>query len=127
MNQRDFISKLSVDFPDSVIVGSLGTISSDLGGTNHAKKILVKGAMGHAIAIGLGYAIGSPKEDVIVLIGDGSYLMKAGSASTVLANGLTNLRVIVLNNGCYASCGGQKTNFPAMRKFVPFEVVDVTS
>lgn len=125
MNQADYIQKLCSDNQSSVVIGSIGTISYDLKEIDHPKKILVKGAMGHALGIGFGYALGSPTEDVIVLIGDGSYLMKAGSASTILKHGLPNLRIVVLNNRKYKSCGGQSTNFESIRQLVPFEIVDV--
>lgn len=126
MKQRTFIEQICRDNPEAVIVGSIGTISYDLNEIDHKEKVLVKGAMGHAIGIGFGYALGAiDKKKVIVLIGDGSYLMMAGSASTVLANRLPNLRVIVLHNGEYRSCGGQTTNFEALREYVPFEVINV--
>lgn len=124
MNQREFLETLCEENPDAIIVGSIGTISYDLKEIDHPKKVLVKGAMGHAMAIGLGMALGS-NERVIVVIGDGSYLMKAGSAATILAQKPKNLRVIVLNNNSYRSCGGQGTDFESLRPHVPFETVDV--
>lgn len=125
VSQKEFLLSLCESNPDAVIVGSIGTISYDLKEISHPNKILVTGAMGHAMAIGLGYALSTTKE-VIVVIGDGSFLMKMGSMSTILKHSPRNLRVIILNNNSYKSCGGQKTNFKYIEEFVPFEVYEVS-
>ena len=96
--------------PDAIIVGSLGSISKDLEDILHGGKVLVKGAMGCAMGIGLGIALNSNRK-VIVVIGDGSFLMKAGSVATINRYAPKNLEIIILDNGKYASCGGQKTSF----------------
>lgn len=66
--------------------------------------------MGCAIAVGLGLAMNS-KKDVVVVIGEGSLLMKLGSLSTVAKYRPKNLEIIVINNGLYKSTGGQLNNF----------------
>lgn len=128
IHQKEFLSSLCENNRDAVIVSSLGTISYNLAEIEHPNKILVKGAMGNAMSIGLGYALGTDKK-VIVVIGDGSFLMKMGNIATVIRQNLDNLRIIVLNNGCYKSCddgdGAQKTNFDYIRDMIPFEVYDV--
>lgn len=118
MTQTRFLSSLCKKNPKATIVGSLGTISYDLSQIEHPNKVLIKGAMGAAIGCGLGIALHSPKK-VIVVIGDGSFLMKMGSLSTVMAHRPKNLRVIILNNNCYKSCGGQKTNFRFIKRYLP--------
>lgn len=123
--QKEVIEKICADNPSATIFGSIGTISYDLKDIDHPKKHLVKGAMGHVMSIAFGYAKAKPDEEVICIIGDGSYLMKAGSAATLLHHDLPNLTVYVLNNQCYKSCGGQGTNFDALFPFVPFEVIPV--
>jgi len=101
MTQKEFLSKLSAD----IIVGSLGSISNDLPDT----AIKVKGAMGCAVAVGLGIALNTKKK-VVVVIGEGALLMKLGSLSTVAKYRPKNLEIIIINNGVYASTGGQKNN-----------------
>src|SRR3990167_5568932 len=96
-NQKEFLSNLLLNNQDAIIVGSLGTISYDLEKIEHPNKIVIKGAMGCVMGLGLGYALNTEKE-VIVIIGDGSFLMKMGSISTVLKYNPKNLRIIVLNN-----------------------------
>jgi thiamine pyrophosphate-dependent acetolactate synthase large subunit-like protein len=104
MTQKEFLSSLS---DDAIIVGSLGTISKDLEGRKNA--VLVKGAMGCAVGVGLGIALNTKKK-VIVAIGEGALLMKLGSLATVARYRPKNLEIIIINNGVYASTGGQKNN-----------------
>lgn len=124
--QKTFLTSLCLNNKDAVIVGSIGTISYDLSTINHPNKILIRGAMGAALGCGLGYALSSKKK-VIVVIGDGSFLMQMGAMSTIMAHKPKNLRVIILNNNSYASCGGQGTNFAAIEEILPsyFEVMNV--
>ena len=109
-NQKQFISSLLEKNPNAIIIGSLGTISYDLDKIEHKNKICIRGAMGCAMAVGLGYALNTDKQ-VIVLIGDGAFLMKAGSANTIARYAPKNLKVYVLNNGKHESTGGQETSF----------------
>jgi len=127
MTQRNYLFNLCGRNPSSVIIGSLGTISYDLKEIKHDHKLLIKGAMGSAIGCGLGYALSAPDEDIIVVIGEGALLMHLGSLSTVLAHKPPNLRIIVINNGCYDSCGGQKNNFKYIKDYLTdiVEVVDL--
>lgn len=110
MTQKNYISSLLRKNPKAIIVGSLGSISKDLDEILHGGKVLVRGAMGHAMAVGLGIALHTDKK-VIVLIGDGSFLMSAGTIATINRYAPKNFSVIVLDNGKYASTGGQETNF----------------
>jgi phosphonopyruvate decarboxylase len=126
MNQKEFLTLLSKKNPNSIIVGSLGTISYDLKDIPHNSKILVKGAMGSAVGVGLGFALNT-KKDVIVIIGDGAFLMKMGCISTVLRYAPKNFKVCIINNGHFKSCGCQETNFSYVEDLIPypFEIVDV--
>lgn len=111
MTQRKFLSDLLQSNQEAIIIGSLGTISYDLNEIPHPNKILLKGAMGGAMSCGLGYALAKPEKKVIVVIGDGAFLMKMGSIATVKKYAPDNLTIYVLNNGMHRSTGGQKTNF----------------
>jgi len=121
MTQKNYLSNLSKNNPDAILVGSIGTISYDLGEIEHENKVLIRGAMGAAMGCGLGIALNTDKQ-VIVVIGDGSFLMHMGSMSTILKHNLPNLKVIVINNNSYKSCGGQSTNFKEIELAVPFEI-----
>ncbi|HEX2140481.1 MAG TPA: thiamine pyrophosphate-dependent enzyme, partial [Woeseiaceae bacterium] len=72
--------------------------------------------MGYEIAGGLGVKMARPEREVIVLVGDGSYLMLNSEIATSVALGL-KLTIVVLDNrgfGCInrlqQSCGGEPYN-----------------
>ena len=91
MTQKEFLGSLS---KNAVIIGSLGTISYDLKDLPFKNKVLVKGGMGCVMGIGLGYALNTRKK-VIVVIGDGSFLMKMGSMATILKYLPKNLKIYI--------------------------------
>src|SRR5207244_12756214 len=53
--------------------------------------------MGYEIAAGLGVRLADPDRDVVVLVGDGSYLMLNSEIVTAVAEGL-KLTIVVLDN-----------------------------
>ncbi|MBC8356520.1 MAG: hypothetical protein H8E66_31455 [Planctomycetes bacterium] len=65
--------------------------------------------MGGAIPFAVGLALAQPEREVVVLSGDGSLLMSLGCLVTVVASGVTNLSVVLLDNRVYEVTGGQKT------------------
>jgi 3D-(3,5/4)-trihydroxycyclohexane-1,2-dione acylhydrolase (decyclizing) len=72
--------------------------------------------MGYEIAGGLGVKLALPARDVVVLVGDGSYLMMNSEIATSVALGL-KLVIVVLDNrgfGCIdrlqRACGGESYN-----------------
>lgn len=65
--------------------------------------------MGGAIPLGLGLALAQPQREVIVVSGDGSLLMSLGSLVSVVAARVTNLTIVLLDNGLYEVTGGQQT------------------
>lgn len=74
------------------------------------KPFYMLGSMGHALSIGIGlgrYAKGSRR--VLVLDGDGGCLMHIGSMASLDRCKDKRIIHIVLDDGVYASTGGQKT------------------
>ena len=72
--------------------------------------------MGYEIAGGLGVKLARPDRDVVVMVGDGSYLMMNSEIATSIAMGL-KLTIVLLDNrgfGCInrlqTSCGGASFN-----------------
>lgn len=128
MTQKNYILTLCENNKDAIIIGSIGTISYDLKEIDHPNKILVKGAMGSVMGIGLGYALAQPKKKVIVIVGDGAFLMKMGTMATIEHYKPLNLKIIIMDNGRFASCGEQKTNFSSISGMINslyYEVVKV--
>jgi thiamine pyrophosphate-dependent acetolactate synthase large subunit-like protein len=74
--------------------------------------------MSGAIPLALGLALAQPQREVLAISGDGSLLMSLGSLVTVVANGATNLTIVLLDNGLYEVTGGQQT--PAARVAVDY-------
>lgn len=76
--------------------------------TNNVKRdIPVGGAMGKASSVALGIALAQPNTKVILFDGDGSLLMNLGSLVTVANKAPKNLYHFVMDNGVYATTGGQ--------------------
>jgi sulfopyruvate decarboxylase subunit beta len=71
--------------------------------------ILVPSAMGHATSLGLGLALAQPDRRVVVCNGDGSMLMNLGSLVSITGTGVSNLIVLVFDNGVYEVTGAQPT------------------
>jgi 3D-(3,5/4)-trihydroxycyclohexane-1,2-dione acylhydrolase (decyclizing) len=72
--------------------------------------------MGYEIAGGLGVKLAQPRRDVVVMVGDGSYLMMNSEIATSIAMGL-KLTIVLLDNrgfGCInrlqGACGGESFN-----------------
>lgn len=63
--------------------------------------------MGGAIPLGLGLALAQPQREVLVISGDGSLLMSLGCLVTVIASGVQNLTIVLLDNEIYEVTGGQ--------------------
>ena len=64
-------------------------------------------AMSKGSSVGLGLALACPDRRVVVWDGDGGLLMNLGSLVTVAGQAPRNLYHIVLDNGMYATTGGQ--------------------
>jgi 3D-(3,5/4)-trihydroxycyclohexane-1,2-dione acylhydrolase (decyclizing) len=70
--------------------------------------------MGFEIAGGVGAALAAPERDVVVLVGDGSYLMMAQELVTAVAEGV-KLVVVLVDNGGFASIGALSESLGGQR------------
>jgi 3D-(3,5/4)-trihydroxycyclohexane-1,2-dione acylhydrolase (decyclizing) len=97
--------------PRDVVVCAAGSMPGDLHKlwrTREAKGYQVEygySCMGYEIAGGLGVKMATPEREVIVMVGDGSYLMMAQELVTAVQEGVKLVVVIVQNHG-FASIGG---------------------
>lgn len=97
--------------PRDVVVCAAGSMPGDLHRmwrTSDAKGYQVEygySCMGYEIAGGLGVKMAAPDREVIVMVGDGSYLMMAQELVTAVQEGIKLVVVIVQNHG-FASIGG---------------------
>jgi 3D-(3,5/4)-trihydroxycyclohexane-1,2-dione acylhydrolase (decyclizing) len=70
--------------------------------------------MGYEIAGGLGVKMAAPEREVIVMVGDGSYLMMAQELVTAVAEGFKLTVVLVQNHG-YQSIGALSESVGSQR------------
>jgi thiamine pyrophosphate-dependent acetolactate synthase large subunit-like protein len=92
------------------VVGGIGNSNWDLSAAGHRdENFYMLGSMGLAAPIAMGVALAQPARRVIALEGDGSLLMQLGCLSTIAAQGVKNLTVVIWDNGIYQITGGQGT------------------
>jgi phosphonopyruvate decarboxylase len=104
------VSALMAELTDELLVSTTGYLSRQVHHElDRAGNFYMQGSMGHAAAIGVGLATANPPRRVVVLDGDGAFLMHLGTGSTIGSSGAHNLVHVVVDNGCYESTGGQRT------------------
>ena len=104
---------------NEVIVSSNGNISRQVYHYCPQPQIYLRGSMGLPVSVGLGVALARPEKQVLTILGDGNLLMGMGSLSTISYFRPSNLKVLILDNGEYATTGHQATtsgtlNYPAL-------------
>jgi phosphonopyruvate decarboxylase len=115
LNREQVISALLAKLKgDEAIVASTGFNGRQLYECRLAAKqngsgdFLNVGAMGHALPIAVGIALGKPEPAVICIDGDGALLMHLGSLISAGKSGAA-VRHLLINNGAHESVGGQPT------------------
>ena len=66
-------------------------------------------SMGMVSSVALGLALARQESKVVAIDGDGALLMNLGSLVTIANEGPKNLILIVIDNECYETTGGQPT------------------
>lgn len=96
--------------PNDFAVCALGYLSREL----YSRAELVRerclfcmGSMGSVTPVALGIMLARPAARVLALEGDGSLLMNLGTLATLRRYGSPRVRLLVFDNGCYESTGGQ--------------------
>jgi sulfopyruvate decarboxylase beta subunit len=109
LTRYDIIKIIAPYLDGRVVVGNLGWPSKELFAIKHQpSNFYMLGSMGMATPIGLGLALASSKE-IIVIDGDGSLLMNPGTLATAASAAPRNLTIIAIDNGAYGSTGNQPT------------------
>jgi phosphonopyruvate decarboxylase len=97
---------------DTAIVATTGKAGRELFTlADRPQHLYQVGSMGCASAMGLGLALNTSKQ-VLVIDGDGAALMKMGNMATIGAVAPDNLVHVLLDNGVHDSTGGQGTVSP---------------
>jgi phosphonopyruvate decarboxylase len=125
MLKEKAILNLLDEYRDWYIISDVGKTSREI--WEHRKKgvFVLQGAMGHSLSISLGLALNCPSKRFLCVIGDSALLMKLGTLATIFDKKPKNLHIVVLNNNCNDSTGGQPTSFEAIRPFLKIKIIDV--
>ncbi|MEV2276023.1 3D-(3,5/4)-trihydroxycyclohexane-1,2-dione acylhydrolase (decyclizing) [Nocardiopsis sp. NPDC049922] len=103
-----------------VVVNAAGSMPGDLQALWRArdpKAYHVEYAyscMGYEVAGGMGVKMADPSREVVVLVGDGSYLMMAQEIVTMVSEGIKVIIVVVQNHG-FASIGSLSESLGSQR------------
>ncbi len=109
LTRYDIIKIMAPYLDGRIVVSNLGWPSKELYSLKHQpSNFYMLGSMGMATPIGLGIALASPKE-IVVIDGDGSLLMNPGTLATAAALDPQNLTIVAIDNGAYGSTGNQPT------------------
>ena len=93
---------------DDLVVSTTGMISREVFMTDDRPgNFYMLGSMGLLSSFGLGVALLTPEQRVLVLEGDGSALMSLGTLPLIATERPANLVHIILDNEAYESTGGQ--------------------
>jgi len=97
--------------PDAVVINAAGSMPGDLHKlwrSRHSKNFHLEygySCMGYEIAGGLGVKMAAPSREVIVMVGDGSYLMLCNEIVTSIQEGY-KLTIVLMDNQGFNSIGG---------------------
>ena len=86
LERRHAVSSLIGDPGEALFISGLAGSKDDVlsvVGSDSAQAFTLSGAMGAAVAMGLGLALAQPERKVIVVTGDGELLMNVGTLATV--------------------------------------------
>src|SRR5215472_17204945 len=109
--RRSAIARILAERGDTLVVTGLGSPTYDCGAAgDHDLNFYLWGAMGSAVAMGLGLALAQPRRRVLVITGDREILMGLGSLATTTVKRPKNLAVVVLDNERYGETGMQATH-----------------
>jgi sulfopyruvate decarboxylase subunit beta len=107
VKRADCIKALYPELADRLVVTIMGACAQELYDLGHRENFFyLEHAMGLASSIGLGLALSLPREQVVVLDGDGSVLMNLGGLATMARYRPPNLTHIIFDNGSLLSTGG---------------------
>jgi 3D-(3,5/4)-trihydroxycyclohexane-1,2-dione acylhydrolase (decyclizing) len=114
-SQAEVIALVNESMPDAVAINAAGSMPGDLlklWRTRDPRGYHVEygySTMGYEIPAGIGVRLADPDREVVVFIGDGSYLMMNSELVTARAYGLSFLVVLVENRGFQSIHGLQRS------------------
>lgn len=114
LRRREVVASLLAERGNLLVVTGLGSPTYDCAAAgDHPLNFYLWGAMGSAVAVGLGLALAQPRRRVLVITGDGELLMGLGGLATAAVMRPANLAVAVMDNERYGETGMQATHTAA--------------
>ena len=113
LQRRSAVARLIGDGSEFLIVAGLAGTKHDVlaaTGPDCPTVFAMGGAMGGAVAMGLGLALARPRRRVLVVTGDGELLMNVGALATVAVLNPPNLGIVCVDNEHYGETGFQKSH-----------------
>lgn len=102
---------------NSIVITSCGIISREAyavvndKGSRFYRFIPLTGSMGMCMSLSLGLAIAEPDKEIIVIMGDGEYMMGYNALLNISKSNVKNFKHFVLVDYEYESTGGQPNAF----------------
>ena len=110
MQRKDAIKNIMSNIDNELIICNIGFPAKELHDiADRPENFYMIGSMGLVSSIGLGVALAKPDKKVIIIDGDGAFLMNLGATVTTYVQNPKNLTWIVINNQAYGSTGNQDT------------------
>lgn len=107
--RNEILKTLRSYFVDKIVVSNIGFPSRELYQIKHqSTNFYMLGSLGLASCIGLGIALFS-KRDVVVVDGDGSLLSNLGVLASIAQTSPSNLTILAIDNSAHGSTGNQVT------------------
>jgi thiamine pyrophosphate-dependent acetolactate synthase large subunit-like protein len=113
LERRHAVSSLIGDPGDTLFISGLAGSKDDVlsvVGKDSTAAFTLSGAMGAAVAMGLGLALAQPDRKVVVVTGDGELLMNVGTLASVGVLNPPNLSIICVDNEHYGETGWQESH-----------------
>jgi sulfopyruvate decarboxylase subunit beta len=109
LTRNEILESLTSYISNKIVVSNIGFPSRELYQVNHqSTNFYMLGSLGLASPIGLGIALFS-KREVIVIDGDGSLLSNLGVLASIAQTTPSNLTILAIDNSAHGSTGNQVT------------------
>jgi len=109
LDRRKAVARILADRGDALLITGLGSPTWDVAAAgDHPNNFYLWGAMGGAAVMGLGLALAQPGRRVLVITGDGEFVLGLGAMATIAVAAPANLAVCVIDNERYGETGMQE-------------------
>ncbi len=109
LGRRDVVARILADREDALVITGLGSSTWDVAAAgDNPLNFYLWGGMGGAAVMGLGLALAQPERRVLVITGDGEFMLGLGALATIGVAAPGNLAVMVIDTEHYGETGMQE-------------------